>query len=76
MVKITNNQNSIKSFSLRFMDLNNVVVKTITEAKYPISKEIQIPFTEDDYSIMDNKLAVKLSITYKDNKVKYIERTR
>lgn len=75
MVKITNNQNSIKSFSLRFMDLSNMVVKTITEAEYPISKEVQIPFTEDDYSIMDNRLAIKLSITYKDNKVKYVEST-
>ena len=75
MVKIINNQTSIKSFSLRFMDLNNVIVKTITESEYPISKEIQIPFIEDDYSIMDNKLAVKLSITYKDNKVKYVEST-
>ena len=75
MVKIINNQNSIKSFSLRFMDLNNVIVKTITESEYPISKEIQIPFTEDDYGIMDNKLAIKLSITYKDNKVKYVEST-
>lgn len=75
MVKITNNQNSIKSFSLRFMDLSNMVVKTITEAEYPISKEVQIPFTEDDYSIMDNRLSVKLSVTYKDSTIKYIEST-
>lgn len=75
MVKIINNQNSIKSFSLRFTDLNNVIVKTVTESEYPISKEMQIAFTEDDYGIMDNKLVVKLSITYKDNKTKYVEST-
>lgn len=75
MVKITNNQNSIKSFSLRFMDLSNMVVKAITEAEYPISKEVQIPFTEDDYSIMDNRVSVKLSVTYKDSTIKYIEST-
>ena len=75
MVKIINNQNSIKSFSLRFVDLNDVIVKTITESEYPISKEIQILFNEDDYVFAGNKITFKLSITYKDNKTKHFEGT-
>ena len=75
MIKIINNQKTIKSFSLRLVDLNGSVVKTITEAQYPVSTTIEISFTEDDYNITDDRLLVKLSVTYKDSIIKYIEST-
>ena len=78
MVKIINNQNSIKSFSLRFMDLNNVVVKTITEAEYPISKEstslalnsdidtdmeVMIPYSNTAAKALEGNVQSKLNAT-------------
>ena len=62
MIKIINNQKTIKSFSLRLVDLNGSVVKTITETQHPVSATIEIPFTEDDYNIMDNLTESLLSM--------------